>query len=140
MVSLSCSSRPFWVLISVRPDLIYAEIERAAYIGGDTDLAWIAGDADDFNQAVDLFEETLENAKVAAFEGGKNEGLEADVQAEIKWLKEELEKSKTEYGQTRKDLEVVLTWLTGDTCNTVKGRRAAAKELQRRLWALPRLG
>ncbi|MDO8250268.1 MAG: hypothetical protein Q7T78_11200 [Rhodoferax sp.] len=118
--------------------LTYEEHERIAYVTGNGLLASTLADASDLENEVDLFDDILDKAKVESFDSGRYEGIGIDTAKVISDLETELKRLREQYAAIRGDLEAVQSWLVGEACKTVSGRKQCASEIRRRLMTIPR--
>ena len=118
--------------------LTTAELERFAYIQGNSLLAVCAAEADDLEEQVDGFDTLVDAAKQDAFESGKLEGLGLDAAQQIADLKNELTDLKASHQRCRNNLQAVYDWLRSDDCKTAKSRQVFEKRLLAALHVTPR--
>lgn len=115
------------------PHLSHQELERYAFIAGDGLTAALAETAHDLEQQnLDYFN-SQDALKTRAFEAGKLEGLEKDIQAAITALTEEAAALRNQLAKATEVLGTCHAWLEGDQTKTVKGRREAAHSLANRM-------
>ena len=119
-------------------NLSHAEIERIAYLSGNTNLANFAANIEEFEALEDKREDELKAEYDRGFADGEMEGLGTDADAMISALREEVEALKVQHNQCRDNLQATLNWLNGKDCKTIKSRKAFEKQLRASLLATPR--
>ena len=107
------------------------EIERFAYISGNTTLAKAAAEWADNEAALEESVDEHTIALEAAHEAGRIEGLETDAQAEIGELKDQVAALTARLEKARATLQAVPDWLAvGGACSHAKGRKEVARNLR----------
>lgn len=103
--------------------------------------AYLAGDplADRLEEAAELFdlaeteEDRLEQRYAQGFSEGRLEGLGPQAAEQIRSLEEALQAMTLRHKAMAEEMRHLLSWLNGEPCKTVKGRREVVKYLQRKL-------
>jgi hypothetical protein len=114
------------------------ELERFAYIQGNSLLACYAAETDDLEGQVDGFDDLVDVAKSEAFESGKREGIGLATAEIIDGLERSLMDLKASHQRCRNNLQAVHDWLRSDGCKTAKSRQAFEKRLLAALNVTPR--
>ena len=114
------------------------EQERIAYVTGHGFLASTFANSADLESEVDLFDDVLDRAKEESFESGKYEGIGVDTAEVIDDLELQVKSLKKQHSALRNDLEVVRSWMEGDSAKTVAGRKKCVSEIRRRLLTISR--
>lgn len=114
-------------------NLSMMEKERISYINGDVLVASIFGEASEFEQEVDGYDDKILSTKNDAFEEGKIEGLGRNAAAEIY----DLERKLKEADDRNKKLYQVLLDYTKifylEDMKTVAGRKRVLASVQNKI-------
>lgn len=113
--------------------LSHRELERYAFLAGDSLTAALAEIAEDLEEEnLDYFN-NQDCLRTQAFEAGKLEGLGEDVQAAITAMSQEASRMRDQIVKATELLGSCHAWLQGDQTKTIKGRREAAHSLANRM-------
>ena len=124
--------------ITPRTNLTPSELERFAYMQGQSLLACYAASADDLEGQVDGFDALIDAAKKEAFEEGRRVGMALDTAEIIEDLERKVADLHTSHQRCCNHLQVVCDWLRGEDSKTVKSRQAFEQRLRAALFATPR--
>lgn len=106
-----------------KSNLSPSEVERYAYLAGDSVLALYAAEFEDLDGQVDGFDDQLDAAKKQSYDEGRIDGMGADTFAQIKALEHQVERIQASCNKSKENLLAVYEWLRCDGCKTIKGRK-----------------
>lgn len=105
----------------------FSECERLAYISGNTILAELFYDADEFEIQVDGQDELLEKEKEKSFDEGKYEGLGIVSAERIEELESDLESAISKISRMSQVQQKMLEMFSDERMKTIAGRKEIYK-------------
>lgn len=116
----------------------YNEIERIAYITGNSMLAAYASECDDQESLIEGFDDQMEAEFSRGYKEGELDTLGKDTDAMLAAQRQEIARLKTEYMALKDYLAKVKDYINGDACKKVAGRHALSADITRQYIATPR--
>ena len=114
-----------------------SDLERRAYIAGDTKTAGLYADLDDAERQIEGFDDERDAAYKEGVKAGKDAAYDTYSQTNLDRLESELKEARRLYRLARHALVGVAGWFDGDALKTAKGRKDCAGHLCNALSALP---